>query len=126
MGCTIECSICCKKKKKDENKVKIERKDTKFVAERFQHLKIEIKNNNNSNSKEIPLINNFFKETLGRKNSSRSKSKSSSKNEETKENKNNNNNNPNKSNKNININANNDNKKIQNLVDENLYKEINK
>ena len=126
MGCTIECSICCKKKKKDENKVKIERKDTKFVAERFQHLKIEIKNNNNSNSKEIPLINNFFKETLGRKNSSRSKSKSSSKNEETKQNKNNNNNNPNKSNKNININANNDNKKIQNLVDENLYKEINK
>ena len=128
MGCTIECSICCKKKKKDENKVKIERKDTKFVAERFQHLKIEIKNNNNSNSKEIPLINNFFKETLGRKNSSRSKSKSSSKNEETKENKNNNNNNnnPNKSNKTININANNDNKKIQNLVDENLYKEINK
>ena len=97
MGCTIECSICCKKRKKNENKINIERKDTKFVAERFQHLKIEIKNNNNSNSKEIPLINNFFKETLGRKNSSREKSKSSnSKNEETKENKNNNQNKSNK------------------------------
>jgi hypothetical protein len=38
MGCTIECSICCKKRKKDENKINIERKDTKFVAERFQHV----------------------------------------------------------------------------------------
>ena len=121
MGCAIECSICCKKKKKGENKImNIERKDTKFVAERFQHLKIEIKNNNNSNSNEIPLINNFFKETLGRKNSSREKSKSSnSKNEETKENKNNN---QNKSNKDIK--ANKENKEIQNLINENLYKGI--
>ena len=130
MGCTIECSICCKKRKKNENKINIERKDTKFVAERFQHLKIEIKNNNNSNSKEIPLINNFFKETLGRKNSSREKSKSSnSKNEETKENKNNN---QNKSNKDLKANKENkdlkknkENKEIQNLVDENVYKGIN-
>ena len=139
MGCTIECSICCKKRKKDESKIKIERKDTKFVAERFQHLKIEIKNNNNSNSKEIPLINNFFKETLGRKNSSREKSKSSnSKNEETKENKNNNQNKSNndlKTNKenkeneenkeNKDIKTNKENKEIQNLVDENAYKGIN-
>ena len=68
MGCTIECSVCCKKKNKKKNKPAIDRKDTKFVAESYQHLKIEIKNNNNSNSKEIPLINNFFKETLGRQN----------------------------------------------------------
>ena len=76
MGCTLECSICCKKKKKNNMKFEVDRRDTKLVAEGFQHLKIEIKNNN-SNSKEIPLINNFFKETLGRHNSYRSKSKSS-------------------------------------------------
>ena len=63
MGCKIECTICCKKKKKEGNTIPIERKDTKFVAEGFQHLKIEIKNNN-SNSKEIPLINNFSKKHL--------------------------------------------------------------
>ena len=128
MGCKIECTICCKKKKKNENTIAIERKDTKFVAEGFQHLKIEIKNNN-SNSKEIPLINNFFKETLGRHNSYRSKNKSSnsksqksveilenSENKDKKDNKNNKENSENKQNK--------EKKEIQNLVDENLYKGI--
>ena len=126
MGCKIECSICCKKKKKIENTLPIERKDTKFVAESYQHVKIEIKNNENSNSKDIPLINNFFTETLGRQmkansinsqsnNSKKSgvikdftKSKEINDNKEIKENK--------------------DNKEteskvqIQNLVTENLYK----
>ena len=128
MGCKIECTICCKKKKKNENTIAIERKDTKFVAEGFQHLKIEIKNNN-SNSKEIPLINNFFKETLGRHNSYRSKSKSSnsksqksveilenSENKEKKDSKNYKENSENKQNK--------EKKEIQNIVDENLYKGI--
>ena len=80
MGCKIDCSMCCKKKKKVERKIPVGRRDTKFVAESFQHLKIEIKNNNNSNSKEIPLINNFFKETLGRqrtKNSQKSQNSNS-------------------------------------------------
>ena len=128
MGCKIECTICCKKKKKNENTIPIERKDTKFVAEGFQHLKIEIKNNN-SNSKEIPLINNFFKETLGRHNSYRSKHKSSnsksqksveilenSDNKDKKDNKNNKENSENKQNK--------EKKEIQNIIDLNLYKEI--
>ena len=111
MGCTIECSICCKKKNKNKNKPAIDRKDTKFVAESFQHLKIEIKNNNNSNSKEIPLINNFFKETLGRQNErnsikSRSSNSKSQKSEEKKEN-----------------NENNENTEpIKNIVSDNLYK----
>jgi calcium-dependent protein kinase len=128
MGCKIECTICCKKKKKNENTIPIERKDTKFVAEGFQHLKIEIKNNN-SNSKEIPLINNFFKETLGRHNSYRSKHKSSnsksqksveilenSDNKNKKDNKNNKENSENKQNK--------EKKEIKNIIDLNLYKEI--
>ena len=128
MGCKIECTICCKKKKKNENTIPIERKDTKFVAEGFQHLKIEIKNNN-SNSKEIPLINNFFKETLGRHNSYRSKHKSSnsksqksveilenSDNKDKKDNKNNKENSENKQNK--------EKKEIKNIIDLNLYKEI--
>ena len=64
MGSTLRYIFCCKKKKNQEKKIPVERRDTKFVAESFQHVKIEIKNNDNSNSKEIPLINNFFKETL--------------------------------------------------------------
>ena len=126
MGCKIECSICCKKKKKIENTLPIERKDTKFVAESYQHVKIEIKNNENSNSKDIPLINNFFTETLGRQmkaNSLNSQSNNSKKsgvikdftkikeindNKEIKENKDN---------------KETENKvQIQNLVTENLYK----
>ena len=65
MGCASE---CCKKKKNIKPVVPIGRKDTRFVAETFKHVKIEIKNNNNnnSNSKEIPLINNFFKDTLNK------------------------------------------------------------
>ena len=139
MGCTIECSICCKKKKKNENKLPIERKDTKFVAERFQHLKIEIKNNNNSNSKEIPLINNFFKETLGRvtgKNSNKSQSNSNnSKIENSEENKKSQESQEIKEKKeykkNIDIKdnktneENNTKKEIDNLVDDNLFKENN-
>ena len=126
MGCKIECSICCKKKKKIENTLPIERKDTQFVAESYQHVKIEIKNNENSNSKDIPLINNFFTETLGRQmkaNSINSQSNNSKKsgvikdftkikeindNKEIKENKDN---------------KETENKvQIQNLVTENLYK----
>ena len=91
MGCASE---CCKKKKNNKpvNVMPIGRKDTKFIAESFKHLKIEIKNNNNnnSNSKEIPLINNFFKETLNNPNAlekiesqnSDSKSKNSEENQE--------------------------------------------
>ena len=73
MGCKIECTICCKKKKQHRNSLPVEKKDTKFVAESFKHLKIEINNNinnnniDNSNSRDIPLINNFFKETLSKK-----------------------------------------------------------
>jgi len=93
MGCVSE---CCKKKKPkppDKPVIPIGRKDTKFVAETFKHIKIEIKNknNNNSNSKEVPLINNFFRDTLNNPNAleqinsqnSDSKSKDS---EESKEN----------------------------------------
>ena len=90
MGCASE---CCKKKKNIKPVVPIGRKDTRFVAETFKHVKIEIKNNNNnnSNSKEIPLINNFFKDTLNNPNAlepiKSQKSDSRSKNsEENKEN----------------------------------------
>ena len=67
MGCASE---CCKKKKPKKTIESIGRKDTKFVAESFKHVKIEIKNknNDNSNSKEVPLINNFFKNTLNNPN----------------------------------------------------------
>ena len=114
MGCTIECSICCKKKKKNQNEIPIERKDTKFVAEGFQHLKIEIKNNNNSHSKEIPLINNFFKETLGRARSKNSSKSNNSKSQKSKESKDKESKKENKEKK--------DSKEIQNLVDDKLYK----
>ena len=139
MGCTLECSLCCKKKKKDEKQEGKKRRDTKFVAEGFQHLKIEIKNDN-SNSKEIPLINNFFKDTLGRhmtnnNNSNRSKSKSSNsksdKSKEIKENKDNIEEKENKSNKEIpqinsdkEIKKNKSNMKIQNFVSGDSSKEI--
>ena len=131
MGCKIECTICCKKKKINGNKLPIDRKDTKFVAESFQHLKIEIKNNNNSNSKDIPLINNFFKETLGgqtKQNSQKSQSNNSKnqKNDEIKENKEEKENQEVKENievKEIKENKENENKEqIQNIVNENLYK----
>ena len=131
MGCKIECTICCKKKKINGNKLPIDRKDTKFVAESFQHLKIEIKNNNNSNSKDIPLINNYFKETLGgqtKQNSQKSQSNNSKnqKNDEIKENKEEKENQEVKENievKEIKENKENENKEqIQNIVNENLYK----
>jgi calcium-dependent protein kinase len=134
MGCKIECSICCKKKKINANKLPIDRKDTKFVAESFQRLKIEIKNNNNSNSKDVPLINNFFKETLGgqtKQNSQKSQS-NNSKNQKNEENKEVKENKEEKENqeikekievKEIKENKENENKEqIQNIVTENLYK----
>jgi calcium-dependent protein kinase len=106
MGCNIECSLCCKKKKGQKKEIPKTRRNTKFVAESFQHLKIEIKNNNNSNSKEIPLINNFFKETLGKANQNANNNiKKIEENKENTENK--------------------SNKKIENIVDDNLYKGIN-
>ena len=90
MGCASE---CCKKKKISKPVIPIGRKDTRFVATTFKHLKIQIKNNNNnnnSNSKEVPLINNFFKNTLNNPNAleqinsqnSDSKSKDSEENKE--------------------------------------------
>ena len=107
MGCKIECTICCKKKKQYQNQLPVEKKDTKFVAENFQRLKIEIKNNDNSNSRDIPLINNFFRETLGKKKTKNSqKSISMEKTEENKETKD--------------IKENKD--YIQSLVNDNLYK----
>ena len=122
MGCKIDCSMCCKKKKKVERKIPVGRRDTKFVAESFQHLKIEIKNNNNSNSKEIPLINNFFKETLGRqrtKNSQKSQNSNSKsqKSEENKENKENLEDKENEENKEIIENEN----QTKNLISDNAY-----
>ena len=53
MGTTLRYILCCKKKKNQEKKIPVERRDTKFVTESFQHVKIEIKNNDNSISKEI-------------------------------------------------------------------------
>ena len=107
MGCKIECTICCKKKKQYQNQLPVEKKDTKFVAENFHRLKIEIKNNDNSNSRDIPLINNFFRETLGKKKTKNSqKSISMEKTEENKETKD--------------IKENKD--YIQSLVNDNLYK----
>ena len=122
MGCKIDCSMCCKKKKKVQRKIPVGRRDTKFVAESFQHLKIEIKNNNNSNSKEIPLINNFFKETLGRqrtKNSQKSQNSNSKsqKSEENKENKENLEDKENEENKEIIENEN----QTKNLISDNAY-----
>ena len=100
MGCSIESTLCCKKKKTQKNGTTKPKRNTKFVAESFQHLKIEIKNNNNSNSKDIPLINNFFKETLGKANENANKIINI--NEENKNNKNN--------------------KEIANIINENIYK----
>ena len=110
MGCALG---CCSKKKKNPNRINtlnVQRRDTKFFASNIQHVKIEIQNNNNSKSNEIPLINNFFKATLNNENSVSSKksekksnsSKSSSK----------------KNNKNTD-------KNINDIVDENLYKQNN-
>ena len=121
MGCTLECSICCKKKKKNNMKFEVDRRDTKLVAEGFQHLKIEIKNNNNSHSKEIPLINNFFKETLGKPRSKNSSKSNNSKKQKSKGSKDKEDNNEKTEN-----NLNQEKREIQNLVDENLYKEDSK
>ena len=111
MGCLLSCCSKNKNKKKKINTLNVQRRDTKFFAGTIQHVKIEIQNNNNSNSKEIPLINNFFKATLNNNNSSSSKksekksysskSYSSEQNKEKTE------------------------QKIDNMVDENLYKQDN-
>ena len=119
MGCIAE---YCKKKKDNKPPLPVGRKDTKFVAESYQHVKIEINNNNNSNSKEMPLINNFFKETLNNpkqfeQNDKKSKDSKSKKSEDNKEN-----------NITEEIKENtqmNDKKQIQNMIDENLYKDNN-
>ena len=114
MGCVLS---ICKKKKDSKTPLPVGRKDTKFVAESYQHVKIEINNNNNTNSKEMPLINNFFKETLNNPNQNDNKSKDSKskKSEDSKEN---------NITKEIKENTQmKDNKQIQNMVDENLYKE---
>jgi len=119
MGCIAE---YCKKKKDNKPPLPVGRKDTKFVAESYQHVKIEINNNNNSNSKEMPLINNFFKETLNNpkqfeQNDKKSKDSKSKKSEDNKEN-----NITEEIKENTQIN---DKKQIQNMVDENLYKDNN-
>ena len=113
MGCI---QSCCKQKKKKPvriNTLNVQRRDTKFFAESIKSLKIKIQNNNNSNSNEIPLINNFFKATLNNHNNSVSSkisekksysSKSSSSEKKKKEN--------------TEI-------KVNNIVDENLYKQKN-
>ena len=111
MGCF---SSCCKKKKRKPvriNTLNVQRRDTKFFAESIKHLKIQIQNNNNSNSNEVPLINNFLKATLNNRNSVASKineKKSNSSKSSSSEKKK----------------ANSD-KKVQNIVDENLYKQNN-
>ena len=117
MGCIAE---ICKKKKNNNTPLPVGRKDTKFVAESYQHVKIEINNNNNSNSKEMPLINNFFKDTLNNpkqfeQKDNKSKDSKSKKSEENKEN-----NITEEIKENTQVK---DNKQIQNMVDENLYKE---
>ena len=122
MGCSLGCSLCCKKKKKIENKAPpVGRKDTKFIAQSFKHIKIEIKNNNDSNSKEIPLINNFFKNALNNekdriseRSNSESQNSKSKKSEEIKKNIENN--------KSKDIIQNNDEKEIKNIIDENVLK----
>ena len=117
MGCIAE---ICKKKKNNNTPLPVGRKDTKFVAESYQHVKIEINNNNNSNSKEMPLINNFFKDTLNNpkqfeQKDNKSKDSKSKKSEDNKEN-----NITEEIKENTQVK---DNKQIQNMIDENLYKE---
>ena len=114
MGCIQN---CCRKNKKETKRIStlnVERRDTKFFAGNIEHLKIEIQNNNTSKSKEIPLINNFFKATLNDKNS---KNSSSSKKSEKKS----------VSSKSYSSGKNKDKseQKIENMVDENLYKQDN-
>ena len=111
MGCSFGCCKKTKKTKKKLNVLKVARRDTKFFAESIQKVRIAFQNNNNSNSKEIPLINNFFKDTLNNKKSSSSKS---SKNEDSKSNDSKSNSTEKKQNKSM--------KKVQSMVDENLYK----
>ena len=130
MGCCLDCSICCKKKKKKETKIPpVGRKDTKFIEGNFKNIKVDIKNDNNdnSNSKEIPLINNFFKQTLNNqkdKISERSYSDSgNSKTKKIEELKENNENN--EFNKTRDFKENSDTKEIKNIVDENVFKENN-
>ena len=110
MGCSFG---CCKKNKNQTKKINtlnVQRRDTKFFAGSIQHLKIEIQNNNNNNnSNEMPLINNFFKATLNNKSSNSSK-KSENKNNSSKSS---------KSEKN----KENAEKKIDNIVEENLYEQ---
>ena len=113
MGCI---QSCCKQKKKKPvriNTLNVQRRDTKFFAESIKSLKIKIQNNNNSNSNEMPLINNFLKATLNNHNNSVSskiseKKSDSSKSSSSKEKK--------KANTEI---------KVNNIVDENLYKQKN-
>ena len=111
MGCI---QSCCKQKKKKPvriNTLNVQRRDTKFFAESIKSLKIKIQNNNNSNSNEMPLINNFLKATLNNHNNSVSskiseKKSDSSKSSSSEEKK--------KANTEI---------KVNNIVDENLYKQ---
>ena len=113
MGCI---QSCCKQKKKKPvriNTLNVQRRDTKFFAESIKSLKIKIQNNNNSNSNEMPLINNFLKATLNNHNNSVSskiseKKSDSSKSSSSEEKK--------KANTEI---------KVNNIVDENLYKQKN-
>ena len=118
MGCVAE--FCKKKKNNKLPPLPIGRKDTKLVAESYQHVKIEINNNNNnSNSKEMPLINNFFKETLNNPQQFEQKDNKS----KDSKNKNSENNKENNITKEIKENTQMEDKKpIQNMVDENLYK----
>ena len=112
MGCI---QSCCKQKKKKPvriNTLNVQRRDTKFFAENIKSLKIKIQNNNNSNSNEMPLIN-FLKATLNNHNNSVSskiseKKSDSSKSSSSEEKK--------KANTEI---------KVNNIVDENLYKQKN-
>ena len=95
------------------NTLNVQRRDTKFFAESIKSLKIKIQNNNNSNSNEMPLINNFLKATLNNHNNSVSskiseKKSDSSKSSSSEEKK--------KANTEI---------KVNNIVDENLYKQKN-
>ena len=113
MGCLLSCCSKNKSQTKRINKLNVQRRDTKFFAGSIQHVKIEIQNNNNSNSKEIPLINNFFKATLNNNNKNSSSSKKSEK----------------KSNSSRSYssepNKEKTEQKIENMVDDNLYKQDN-
>ena len=111
MGCAYGCCKGSKKKKRNLTTLTVGRRDTKFFAESIHQVRIAYQNNNNSNSKEIPLINNFFKETLNNKKLPSSKSSSN-------EDKNNNS----QSHKSEKDKTENSQRKVENMIDENIYK----